>query len=104
MAFGTVTTQVNISDVVSPQPDATSFIVCMDWSPIVAEPYAYTQAVTLAEAQAGPVTISRPNAPLSNGPMYIRAYALAGTVKGPLSDEVVYNYDFRPAAPDLSLA
>jgi hypothetical protein len=106
MAFGTVTTQVNIADAVGPQPDATSYIVILAWNPIVegAEPYEHTVAVSVVDAEAGPVSVSRGSAPLANGPMYIRAYGLSGAVKGPLSDEIVHNYDFRPGAPTVTQA
>jgi hypothetical protein len=86
MAFGTVNAQISIQDAVGNQPAATGYVVALDWEPIVEGvlPYAYTTSVSVADAGAGPVTVSRPNAPLSNGSMYIRVYAVAGTVIGPL--------------------
>lgn len=101
--MGTVNANINIQQ--SPgHAAADHYIVVMDWNPIPDDEttFAYTQLVAKIDVP-GDSAISRPNAPLVQGNMYVRAYAQAGVVAGVLSNEVIVPYDFRPGAPSISL-
>ena len=106
MAYGTVQATINVLE--SPEHAVVDhYIVALDWAPIPdnAVTFAYTQLVTktaLADS-LGDVLVSRPNAPLVYGEMYVRVYAAQGSIVGELSNEVVVLYDFRPGAPVISL-
>lgn len=104
MSFGTATATVNVQPSVDQDPAADEYVAVLDWSPIPdgPGPYPYTVAVDFASVP-GNVQVSRISAPESNGNMYVRVFAKAGGVAGPLSNEVVAPYDFRPSPPTVTL-
>lgn len=105
MAFGMVSAVIHVEPSLDQDPAPNEYTAVLDWEPIPdgPGPYPFTHIVPISWVP-GDTTVSRQDAPFAHGEMYIRVFASAAGVAGPLSEEVVHSYDFRPAAPTLTLA